>query len=143
MPASPDPGPLAARSFTLTGQPPALDHARLLLESLGATTVSQLALDDTRLHMSAAAWNGQAVVPVSRGPASADWARAGAMALTGPAERPPALAPGAPPSALAGALGVFELLTRARTGADALDLPGTSLLGERAALAGLSRRAPR
>ena len=65
------------------------------------------------------------------------------MALTGPAEGPPALAPGAPASALAGALAVFELLTRARTGATALDLPGTGLLGERAALAGLARRAPR
>jgi hypothetical protein len=65
------------------------------------------------------------------------------MALTGPAEGPPALAPGAPASALAGALAVFDLLTRTRTGAVALDLPGTGLLGERAALVGLSRRAPR
>jgi hypothetical protein len=65
------------------------------------------------------------------------------MALTGPAGGPPALAPGAPASALAGALAAFELLTRARTGATALDRPGTGLLGERAALAGFSRRAPR
>ena len=65
------------------------------------------------------------------------------MALTGPAEGPPALAPGAPASALAGALAVFELLTRARTGAAVADLPGTGLLGERAALAGFARRAPR
>jgi hypothetical protein len=65
------------------------------------------------------------------------------MALTGPAEGPPALAPGAPVSALAESLATFERLTRIRTGAEALDLPGTSLLGERAALAGLSRRAPR
>jgi hypothetical protein len=65
------------------------------------------------------------------------------MALTGPAEGPPALAPGAPASALAGALADFGRLTQLRTGAVALDLPGTGLLGERAALAGLSRRAPR
>ena len=37
MTAPPDPAPLAGQSFTLTGQAPALDHARLLLESLGAT----------------------------------------------------------------------------------------------------------
>jgi hypothetical protein len=81
--------------------------------------------------------------PLSGGSAAADWAESGAMALTGPAEGPPALAPGAPASALAGALADFERLTRIRTGAVALELPGTGLLGERAALAGLSRRAPR
>src|SRR5690242_12160560 len=114
MTAPPDDAPLAGQSFTLTGQAPALDHARLLLESLGATITPQAqphasqprvhqtqatsttALDDTRLLLSAA-----------------DWAASGAMALTGPAEGPPALAPGAPASALAGALTVFELLTRA------------------------------
>jgi hypothetical protein len=122
MPASPDHAPLAGQSFTLTGQAPALDHARLLLGSLGATVDAE---------------------PVAAGSAAADWAGSGAMALTGPAGGPPALAPGAPASALAGALAVFGLLTRARTGATALDLPGTGLLGERAALAGLARRAPR
>jgi CoA-transferase family III len=65
------------------------------------------------------------------------------MALTGPAAGPPALAPGAPASALAGALADFGRLTRARIGEVALDLPDIGLLGERAALAGLSRRAPR
>jgi crotonobetainyl-CoA:carnitine CoA-transferase CaiB-like acyl-CoA transferase len=94
----------------------------LLLESLGATVTSQ---------------------PSGGGSAVADWAESGAMAVTGPAEGPPALAPGAPASALAGALAAFDLLTRVRTGVVELDLPGTGLLGERAALAGLSRRAPR
>ena len=122
MTASPDQSPLAGQSFTLTGQAPALDHARLLLESLGATVDAK---------------------PVAAESAIADWAGSGAMALTGPAGGPPALAPGAPASALAGALAVFDLLTRARTGATALDLPGPGLLGERAALAGLSRQAPR
>jgi len=71
------------------------------------------------------------------------------MALTGPAPGPPALAPGAPASAIAGALAVFELLSLARGARDqpparsGLGLPGPSLLGERAALAGLSRQAPR
>src|SRR5512142_3317833 len=122
MTASPDRAPLAGRSFPLAGQAPALDHARLLLESLGATVDAE---------------------PAATASAAADWAGSGAMALTGPAQGPPALAPGAPASALAGALAVFELLTRARTGATALDLPGTGLLGERAALAGFARRAPR
>src|SRR6266702_6773412 len=123
MPASrPDPAPLAGWPVTLTGQAPAVDYARHLLQSLGASVDSS---------------------PPPPGSASADWAESGAMALTGPAEGPPALAPGAPASALAGALAVFGLLTRVRTGSDEPDLPGTGLLGERAALAGLSRRAPR
>jgi len=122
MTASPDHAPLAGQSFALTGEAPALGHARLILESLGAVVDAK---------------------PVAAESAVADWAGSGAMALTGPAEGPPALAPGAPASALAGALAVFELLTRARTGVTALDLPGPGLLGERAALAGLARRAPR
>jgi hypothetical protein len=72
------------------------------------------------------------------------------MALTGPADGPPALAPGAPASALVGALAVFDLLTRARARGDEAALcrpgywlPGPGLLGERAALAGLARQAPR
>lgn len=149
MIAPPDPGPLAGQSFTLTGQAAALSHARMLLESLGATVArkshaaSLVILDDTRPLITAVVSNRQVAVRVSPGPAAADWAASGAMALTGPAEGPPALAPGAPASALAGALAVFELLTRARTGPAALDLPGIALLGERAALAGLSRQAPR
>jgi len=122
MPASPDPAPLSGQPFTLTGPAPALDYARDLLQSLGASVIAQ---------------------PSAPGSASADWAESGAMALTGPAEGLPALSPGAPASALAGALAAFDLLTRTRTGAVTLDLPGTGLLGERAALAGLSRRAPR
>jgi crotonobetainyl-CoA:carnitine CoA-transferase CaiB-like acyl-CoA transferase len=123
MPASPpDPAPLTGQPFTLTGPAPALDYARHLLESLGAAVIAQ---------------------PSDSGSASADWADSGAMALTGPAEGPPAPAPGAPASALAGTLAAFDLLTRVRTGAAVPDLPGAGLLGERAALAGLSRRAPR
>src|SRR5512135_1962140 len=151
MTGSPDHAPLAGRSFPLTGQAPALDHARLLLESLGATIAPSSQphaaqpdkLDYARPSILIVGQNGQAAVPVPAGSAAADWAGSGAMALTGPAGGPPALAPGAPASALAGALAVFELLTRARTGATTLDLPGAGLLGERAALAGFARRAPR
>ncbi len=81
--------------------------------------------------------------PSTPGSAVAAWAKSGAMALTGPAEGPPALAPGAPASALAAALAVFDKLTRSRTGAPVPDLPDAGLLGERAALAGFSRQAPR
>ena len=69
MPAPPDPAPLAGQSFTLTGQAPALDYARDLLQSLGASVSSQAS---------------------AAGSAAAGWAESGAMALTGPAQgRPP------------------------------------------------------
>jgi hypothetical protein len=66
-----------------------------------------------------------------------DWAGSGAMALTGHSDGPPMLAPG-------------PLATCARAAADAIrlvagerwrsDLDGSALLGERAAIFGLSRR---
>lgn len=59
----------------------------------------------------------------------ADWARSGAMALTGRPGGPPLVAPGRPASVVREGL---EKLGR--------DVPG--LLGERAAYAGLRRRAP-
>jgi hypothetical protein len=62
----------------------------------------------------------------------ADWASSGAMALTGEADGPPLAAPG-PVVALRGALLALQAL------APAVELPGTSVLGERAALAGLGR----
>jgi hypothetical protein len=54
------------------------------------------------------------------------------MALTGPADGPPQLSPGAP------ALAVADALARL----DAPDPPGVGLLAERAAIAGFTRRAP-
>ena len=77
----------------------------------------------------------------ARGCESHDWARSGAMALTGAAGCPPLAAQGAPASALHAALMVLDLLTRAR-GAGTAALPGVELLGERAATAALSRQAP-
>jgi len=67
-----------------------------------------------------------------------EWARSGAMALTGDADGPPALAPG--PLALA-ARGASLALAALAPGSEALaGLDGPALLGERAALAGLGRR---
>ncbi|MGH0034955.1 MAG: CoA transferase [Myxococcota bacterium] len=71
-----------------------------------------------------------------------DWARCGAMALTGHADGPPALAPGRPTVAMDGAALALRALAR-RSGEgrsrelERLDAP--ALLGERAALGGLTR----
>ncbi|MBP2063483.1 CoA transferase [Streptomyces iranensis] len=70
-----------------------------------------------------------------------DWADSGAMALTGLPDGAPLAAPGAPAGVLRIALDAVAALSRARTG-KAVRLPGTDLLGERAAIAGLSRRGP-
>jgi hypothetical protein len=69
-------------------------------------------------------------------PAAADWARSGAMALTGRAEGPPRLSPGSPASVVRGALEVFNHF---------IEHPvtvGSQVLGEHAALNGLTRQAP-
>jgi hypothetical protein len=63
----------------------------------------------------------------------ADWARSGAMALTGEEDGPPLVVPG-PAAAVRGALLALHVL------APSVALPGICLLGERAALAGLGRR---
>jgi hypothetical protein len=67
----------------------------------------------------------------------ADWANSGAMALTGRRDGPPQLVNGVPATALRGAILALESLAGA-TG-DAVTLPGETLLGERAAIAGLAR----
>jgi crotonobetainyl-CoA:carnitine CoA-transferase CaiB-like acyl-CoA transferase len=66
-----------------------------------------------------------------------DWARSGAMALTGYETGPPLPAPGPLASCARGAVVAFELLTAARR-RPALD--GAALLGEHAAAFGLHRR---
>lgn len=83
---------------------------------------------------------GATVLPAEPWPRD-DWASSGAMALTGRADGPPLRAPGRPAAVMRGALLATELLARAG-GWDGPSLPGPELLGERAALAGLARRAP-
>ncbi|GAA4259767.1 CoA transferase [Dietzia aurantiaca] len=73
--------------------------------------------------------------------ASRLWARSGAMWLTGTVDGPPRLAPGRPAAHLAGNLERFAR-DAARWGPGPTDLPDARLLGERAALAGLSRQGP-
>lgn len=100
----------------LLGHGPASDYAAKLLLSLG--------------------------VPLAREPGRADphpdldWARSGAMTLTGEAKGPPLLAPGPLAACARGALAALRALSE--TGPlDALDAP--ALLGERAAHAQLTR----
>lgn len=66
-----------------------------------------------------------------------DWAASGAMALTGRPDGPPLAVLGSPATAVRRAL---ESLQRLHPEAD---LPGVHLLGERAAIARLSRQGPR
>jgi len=67
-----------------------------------------------------------------------EWARSGAMLLTGPAEGPPALPPG--PLALAARGAALALATLAPESRELAELDGPALLGERAARMHLSRR---
>ncbi|WP_460797042.1 CoA transferase [Nocardioides pacificus] len=69
------------------------------------------------------------------------WATSGAMALTGRTGGPPLAAPGDPAGLMRSWLADLARTTRRRTGT-APRLPGTELLGERAAIAGLRRSAP-
>jgi hypothetical protein len=66
-----------------------------------------------------------------------EWARSGAMALTGMAAGHPLLAPGPLAACARGALQALQELAGPN---HALELDGPALLGERAALAGLRRR---
>jgi crotonobetainyl-CoA:carnitine CoA-transferase CaiB-like acyl-CoA transferase len=66
-----------------------------------------------------------------------EWARSGSMALTGPAEGPPLVAPGPLATCARGALDALRLLA----GEDwSSNVDGPALLGERAAIFGLTRR---
>lgn len=70
-------------------------------------------------------------------PPALEWARSGAMALTGLPDGPPLMAPGPLASCARGAIRALELLS-----GDAWrgDIDGPALLGERAAILGLARR---
>ncbi len=74
---------------------------------------------------------------ISRRHPALDWARSGAMALSGSADGPPCLAPGAPALAAATVLQAIRQLAPVRL---AEDLDPAALLGERAAATGFTRR---
>jgi len=70
------------------------------------------------------------------------WAASGAMTLTGRPDGQPRAAPGSAAARVSTALSRIGELTRARTGRRP-SLPGVEVLGERAAIAGLTRNGPR
>ncbi|MBW2289738.1 MAG: CoA transferase [Deltaproteobacteria bacterium] len=104
----------------IAGRGAAGDYAAALLTSLGGRVERPL------LDLSAA----------DPHPAC-DWARSGAMALSGPADGPPRLAPGPLASCARGAAAALAALAE---GANWSDLDAPALLGERAAIFGLERR---
>ena len=108
-------GPLRGQHFAISPGTAAGACARTLATCLGADVTDDG--DDLGLAGSSA---------------SIDWATSGAMALTGRADSPPRLVDGAPASVVRAALALLGTPTSA----------GVQVLGERAAAAGLGRRAP-
>jgi crotonobetainyl-CoA:carnitine CoA-transferase CaiB-like acyl-CoA transferase len=104
----------------IAGRGAASDYAASLLTSLGGH-VERLGLDRSTADPHPAC----------------DWARSGAMALSGPADGPPRLAPGPLASCARGAAAALAALAE---GAHWSDLDAPALLGERAAIFGLERR---
>jgi hypothetical protein len=123
VPEVASPGPLDGRGLIAAGADSAAHRAARLLQALGADPAG----DGRALHVAAAEGSG----PVS------DWAASGGMQLTGRAGGPPLVAPGEPATAARAAVLALEALVGRRLGVE-----GHHLLGERAALAGLRRRAP-
>jgi crotonobetainyl-CoA:carnitine CoA-transferase CaiB-like acyl-CoA transferase len=107
---------LERRSARIAGHGAARDYAARLLESLGAEV-------------------GRAPGPADL-PAALEWARSGAMSLTGTADGTPRPAPGPLASCARGAL---EALRALAPWSDALPGDGAALLGERAACFGYAR----
>lgn len=81
-------------------------------------------------------WFPESGAGIDTGREAAAWAASGALALTGAADSAPVPVPGATASL------VMAALDRIRRAAPGIALPGVELLGERAALAGLTRNAP-
>lgn len=126
------PAPLRGRRVH-AGTGAAVSHAARLLRLLGAEVhvdrrADGLSLDDGP-PVGAAVWSD----------AAAEWAASGAMALTGDAGGPPLVAPGEPASVARGAALALEALTTTAEGVRGVQVDGAALLGERAAIAGLSR----
>jgi hypothetical protein len=137
------PGEVAAAERAGGGVDVARAEADLLLRALddatGSATLADGGMDFGGSSASPQAVGGSPASPQAVGGSAATseiarWAASGAMALTGRADGPPA-APSAPvASRLTGAAAVLRHLTRGR-----VDVDGPGLLGERAALRGLTR----
>ncbi|MFL6240217.1 MAG: CoA transferase [Actinomycetes bacterium] len=133
--------PLCGRRMAVRGDDAGLLHARALLAALGAEVVDDI---DNDVSGAILADDSTARVPTVRPatvPAPIEWAGSGAMALTGHRGGAPLLAPGAPASAVRGALLVFDLLSQLAHRPPGA-LPDARMLGERAALTGARRNAP-
>ncbi len=108
---------LLGAEYRIAGWGVGSDYASSLLEWLGADVVRSRCAADPHPAI--------------------EWARSGAMALTGHAEGPPLLAPGPLASCARGAIEALRLVAGKRWPSD---LDGPALLGERAAVFGLHRR---
>lgn len=121
-------GPLGSLPAVTAADWPAAREAGLLLSSLGvAVTI--------RPGDHPALVSGATEVHAQPADAATDWAASGAMALTGRPGQEPLHSVGRPASRARGAAMALELLTAQR-----VVLDGGALLGERAALAGLTRQ---
>jgi crotonobetainyl-CoA:carnitine CoA-transferase CaiB-like acyl-CoA transferase len=123
--SSPDAGPLFGRSVAVGGDDAAATHSRRLLTDLGATVTERTSAADVTIALEPAA-----VIE--------DWARSGAMALTGYPGRPPSPARPGAGTALRAALATTAALAALREG-EPHTLPDVTLLGERAAINGSVR----
>ena len=116
-------GPLATTTARVSGDGPASAYATRLLGALDASL-------DGRA-------GAELVVDPGDHDSLAEWARCGGMWLTGEPDGPPQPEPGSHAASLHGAAAVASALA-SKLGAS-LGLDGPSLVGERAALLGLSR----
>lgn len=122
----------------MTGEGEWLSHAARLLRTSGAS-LSREPHDPNGGSLTLGIGTATTTVTFPRAPsADADWATSGAMALTGLLDGPPLLAPAPLAAAARGAAGVLALLSKV-AGREVL-VDGPALLGERAALARLTRR---
>jgi len=108
---------LATTEYRVTGSGVGSDYTASLLEWFGSSVVRSP--------------DGSAPHP------AIEWANSGAMALTGHANGPPLLAPGPLASCAGAAVDAIRLVAGERWTSE---LDGPALLGERAAVLGLSRR---
>lgn len=122
---------------------PAGEYAVALLQELGAGASTEASAQGIELVL-AGGGCGTVVDPPGAPDAAGDWAASGAMWLTGLPDGPPLVAPGTPATAARGAAVAVELLSAALASSDRgfsrVRVDGAELLGERAAIAGLTRR---
>jgi crotonobetainyl-CoA:carnitine CoA-transferase CaiB-like acyl-CoA transferase len=131
--------PLDDLVVAVIGDDPSANHARALLMQLGAITTGDPTSACTVIDTSGG--SSRFSVPTARAVPCASvaaWAMSGAMSLTCGRNGRPATAGCGSATVLRGALLVVDVLSQLRTG-NATRLPDAALLGERAAIATLTR----